>query len=330
VRNVSLCFLFSVFVFIYKASGQEKDSIYYVKQKSAGVKRITIDNKFWVWTQKIGKGKINLLLLHGGPGQTHEYFENFSKFLPPAGITIYYYDQFGSYYSETPTEQQLDDTLLWKISRYVEEVEQVRKRLRLKKLFVYGHSYGALLALAYTDKYSKHIQGLIFSNMNPNQKKFGEDIRLASARTDSILSATPSSKELMQRKQNRQPYDTLLYENLFEQTFTRHFVVRLDSLSNELVRTKNHKNQQVAEKIGSSTFSLNYADMIRRISVPVFVMSGKYDFIIRPEETVELSKSFKNSTYYIAPEGGHISFVDDAANYFSALIKFIKSTGGKR
>ncbi len=329
--NKTLLFLFlPLLLFIYKAKGQEKDSIYYVKQEATGVKKILIDGKFWVWTQKIGNGRINVLLVHGGPGQTHEYFEIFSTFLPPAGITICYYDQFGSYYSQTPTQQQLNDTSLWNISRYVEEVEQVRKGLHLNKLFVYGHSYGALLALAYTYKYPHHVQGLIFSDMNPNQQNFGADIRLASEKTDSILSATPSYKELMQRKKDMQPYDTSLYEKVFEETFTRNFVIRLDSLSDELVRTKKHKNQQVAEKIGPSTFSLDYASMIKKIDVPVFVISGKYDFIIRPEETEALSKSFKNSTYYIAPNGGHICFVDDAENYFSALIKFIKSHSGRQ
>ncbi len=308
-----------------KAKCQDKDSIYYTKQNSAGVKKIFINNKFWVWTQKIGDGKINVLLLHGGPGQTHEYFEIFSKFLPAEGITIYYYDQFGSYYSQTPTQQQLDDTSLWKISRYVDEVEQVRKGLRLKKLFVYGHSYGALLALAYTCKYPNHVQGLIFSDMNTSQQNFGKDISLAGVKTDSILSDTPAFKELMQRKKNRQPYDKSLYEKAFEETFTRNFVIRLDSLSDDLVRTKKHKNQQVAEKIGPSTFSLDYASMIKKINIAVFVISGKYDFIIRPEETEALSKSFRNSQFYIVPNGGHICFADNASNYFSALVKFIQS-----
>ncbi|HEU0144669.1 MAG TPA: hypothetical protein VFQ47_07770 [Nitrososphaera sp.] len=134
----------------------------------------------------------------------------------------------------------------------------------------------------------------------------------------------------MQRKNNRQPYDTSLYEKVFEETFTRNFVIRMDSLTNDLVRTKKHKNQQVAERIGPSTFSLDYTSMIKEINVPVFLISGKYDFIIRPEETEVLSKSFKNATYYIAPNGAHICFVDDARNYFPALIKFIKMHSDKQ
>jgi proline iminopeptidase len=131
--------------------------------------------------------------------------------------------------------------------------------------------------------------------MNPIQQSFGKDMSLASTKTDSILSYTPSYKELMQRKENMPPYDTLLYEKVSEEAFTRNFVIRMDSLPDDLVRTKKHKNQEVAEKIGPSTFSLDYASMIKKITVPVFVISGKYDFIIRPKETEALSKSFKNS-----------------------------------
>jgi proline iminopeptidase len=106
---------------------QQKDSTYYRKEAGPGVKKILIDGKFWVWTQKIGDGKINVLLLHGGPAQSHEYFEIFAKYLPPQGITIYFYDQFGSYFSQTPTPAQLNDTSIWKVHRYVDEIDQVRR-----------------------------------------------------------------------------------------------------------------------------------------------------------------------------------------------------------
>src|ERR1700722_19330637 len=109
--------LFSLVLFICPllAIAQPKDSTWYKKENAAGVKKILIDGKFWVWTQKIGDGKINVLLLHGGPAISHEYFEVFAKYLPPQGITIYYYDQFGSYFSQTPTNEQLADPSIWKV-----------------------------------------------------------------------------------------------------------------------------------------------------------------------------------------------------------------------
>ena len=71
-----------------------------------GVKLIPIKTPagtFRVWTKRIGNNpRIKVLLLHGGPACTHEYFEACDSFFPGAGIEYYYYDQLGSYYAITP------------------------------------------------------------------------------------------------------------------------------------------------------------------------------------------------------------------------------------
>ena len=71
---------------------------------SGGVRMIPIHTPagdFKVWTKRVGNNpKIKLLLLHGGPGATHEYFEAFDSYFPGAGIEYYYYDQLGSAYSD--------------------------------------------------------------------------------------------------------------------------------------------------------------------------------------------------------------------------------------
>jgi proline iminopeptidase len=104
---------------------------------SGGVKMITVQTPkgaFRVWTKRVGNNPaIKVLLLHGGPGATHEYFEAFDSFFPNAGIEYYYYDQLGSAYSDQP-----DQPALWDLPRFVEEVEQVRKALKLDKTNFYG------------------------------------------------------------------------------------------------------------------------------------------------------------------------------------------------
>src|ERR1051325_1207872 len=71
---------------------------------SGGGKTIVNDSpkgKVRVWTKRVGNNpKLKLLLLHGGPGAPHEYFEAFDSFLPAAGVEYYYYDQLGSAYSD--------------------------------------------------------------------------------------------------------------------------------------------------------------------------------------------------------------------------------------
>src|SRR5579862_3377404 len=73
---------------------------------SGGSKLIPIQTPkgtFHVWTKRVGNNPtIKVLLLHGGPGATHEYFEAFDSYFPGAGIEYYYYDQLGSAYSDQP------------------------------------------------------------------------------------------------------------------------------------------------------------------------------------------------------------------------------------
>jgi proline iminopeptidase len=133
---------------------------------TGGVKMISITTpkgNFRVWTKRVGNNpKLAVLLLHGGPGETHEYLEVFDSFLPAAGIEYIYYDQLGSAYSDQPK-----DDSLWTVDRYVDEVEQVRQALHLDKnnFCVLGHSWGGVLAIEYALKYQQHLKCLVISNM---------------------------------------------------------------------------------------------------------------------------------------------------------------------
>jgi len=106
---------------------------------SGGVKLSPVETPrgtFRVWTKRIGNSPaMKVLLLHGGPGETHEYFEAFDSYFPSAGIEYYYYDQLGSHYSDQPDEPDL-----WEVPRFVEEVEQVRNELGLDRenFYLYG------------------------------------------------------------------------------------------------------------------------------------------------------------------------------------------------
>src|SRR5258708_7866325 len=97
---------------------------------------------FRVRTKPTGTNtRSKLLLLHGGPGATHELFEAADAYLPAAGVEYYYYDQLGSAYSDQPDEPEL-----WEIPRFVDEVEQVRRALGLNRdnFFLLGQSWGGI------------------------------------------------------------------------------------------------------------------------------------------------------------------------------------------
>ena len=133
---------------------------------SGGVKMIPISTPkgtFRVWTKRVGNNpRIKVLLLHGGPAATHEYWEALDSYFPAAGVEYYYYDQLGSFYSDQP-----DAPELWEIPRFVDEVEQVRVALGLSKdnFYLVGHSWGGILAAEYAFAHQDNLKGLVISNM---------------------------------------------------------------------------------------------------------------------------------------------------------------------
>src|SRR5688572_15809242 len=145
---------------------------------TGGVKLIPITTPkgvFTVWTKRVGNNpRIKVLLLHGGPGATHEYFEALDSFFPAAGIEYYYYDQLGSAYSDSPDDAALASLLT--IEHYVDEVEQVRTALGLgpDDFYLLGHSWGGILAIEYALKHQRNLKGLIISNMMSSIPAYNE------------------------------------------------------------------------------------------------------------------------------------------------------------
>src|SRR5689334_2649749 len=115
-----------------------------------GVRRIPVHTHagdFEVWTRTAGDTSgPTVLVLHGGPGATHEYLLDLERPLVDAGFGVVFHDQLGSYHSDQP-----DDPSLWEIPRFVDEVEQVRAALGLTpdRFVLYGQSWGGILALEY-------------------------------------------------------------------------------------------------------------------------------------------------------------------------------------
>ena len=133
---------------------------------SGGARKIPVSTpkgEFKVWVKRIGNNPgLRVLLLHGGPGATHEYLEACDSYLPGAGVEYYYYDQLGSGFSDQP-----DEPSLWEVDRFVDEVEQVRVALGLDSgnFVLYGQSWGGILAIEYALRYQQHLRGLVISNM---------------------------------------------------------------------------------------------------------------------------------------------------------------------
>ena len=92
------------------------------------IRRVDVDG-YEVVTYSYGSGENILFLLNGGPGLPCDYLRDPHIFLAEEGYRVVAFDQLGCGKSDRP-----DEPSLWNITRYVEEVETVRKALGLENL----------------------------------------------------------------------------------------------------------------------------------------------------------------------------------------------------
>ena len=291
--------------------------------RTGGVKMLPVcGGKYKVWTKKVGSGPVKVLLLHGGPGFTHEYLEAMESFLPQAGIEMYYYDQLGCGNSDRP-----DDASLWTLPRYLEEVEEVRQGLGLDHFVLYGHSWGGILGIEYALQHQRHLRGLVISNMSAGIQSL---LKRLDALKLQMLS--PASQARLAELEAQQAYDSPDYQKIVMEELYPQMLCRISPWPNALERAFQHVNEQVYHQMqGKSEFLVTGNlkdwerwDRLHEITVRALTIGAKYDEM-DPEDMKKMARLMPNARSAICENGSHLCMWDDQAAYFSHLLKFLKS-----
>ena len=293
---------------------------------------VTSKGTFRVWTKRTGNNpRIKVLLLHGGPGATHEYLEACDSFFPGAGIEYYYYDQLGSYYSDQPDEPDL-----WELERFVEEVEQVRRALDLNRdnFFLYGQSWGGILAIEYALKYQQHLKGLIISNMMASCPEYDEY-----AETTLAARIDPAVLAEIRRLEENEDYENPRYMELLIEHHYVHHILRLphSQWPDPVNRAFKHLNPDIyismqgPSELGISGKLENWdrAADLGRIEVPTLVIGARYD-TMDPKHMEWMASALQRGRYLYCPNGSHFAMYDDQEIYFDGLVRFIRDVDGGR
>ncbi len=299
-------------------------------QFSGGAKMIPITTPvgdFRVWTKRVGNNPdVKVLLLHGGPGANHAYFECFDSYFPGAGIEYYYYDQLGSRLSDVPTDPEL-----WTIDRFVDEVEQVRQALGLEQenFYILGHSWGGILGLEYALKHQDKMNGLIISNMMVSIPDYN-------AYADNVLGPQldPDTLAAIQAYEAAGDFDNPGYISTITNNYYPKHVLRLplEEWPEPVNRGFDQLNAQIYVGMqGPSEFGirgnaslLNWdrRQDLAKVTIPVLTIGGQYD-TMDPEHMRQIAEEFPDGSHVHCPTGSHMSFYDDQKTYFAGVIDWI-------
>ena len=259
--------------------------------------------------------KAPLLLLHGGPGSTHNYFELFEEW-DLDGRQLIMYDQLGCGLSSMP-----NDSDLWQADTWLEELMTLRDYLELDELHILGQSWGGMLLIMYMcDKQPKGIKSVILSSTLSSAELWKEEqhrlIKLMSLEDQQSILAAETSHEFTQPD----------YLAANERFMKRHAAdMPTDDSKEPLRRKKNQGKQSYEVAWGPNEFfplgtlkEFDYTDQLETITTSTLITSGADD-LSTPVIAKTMYDQLPNATWELFANSRHMPFVDEEKAYQCVL-----------
>lgn len=275
-----------------------------------------------VWYESAGSGKRTLLLLHGGPGGNCEDLEPFLD-LADEGFRVVRYDQLGSWRSDKP-----DDVSIWRVPRFVAEVEAVREALDLGTMHLLGQSWGAFLALEYALHHGTHLRSLTLASGAASTRECVAGMN----RWREQLPA--ETQAMMARYEAAEDYHHAEYLAGLDELYRRN-VCRVSPWPEPLQRAIAHMAAPVYNTMwGPNEFTctgnlieFDRTDRLGEIDVPTLITVGEFDEV-DPSCARTMHDGIRGSQLEILEGCAHVGHLEDYPRYRALLLRFLNRVDG--
>jgi L-proline amide hydrolase len=259
-----------------------------------------------------------VLLLHGGPGGTHDYLESLEA-LAATGRRAIFYDQLGCGRSDLP-----DDPSLYTIDLFVDEVATVRQVLGLDRVHLFGNSWGGMLAMEYALTKPDGVASLVLASSPSSIPQW-------IAETGRLRAELPEDvQETLDRHERAGTTDSQEYEDACLVFYRRH-VCRLDDWPDSVLRSFDfiQRHGLVYRTMnGPSEFHVtgtlrewDVTDRLGEIQLPTLVVTGEHDEAT-PAVNRTVSGAIPGARSVILPACSHMAHVEDPEGYVRLLDGF--------
>lgn len=263
-----------------------------------------------------------LILLHGGPGSTHNYFEVLDRFVEEDGRQLIMYDQIGC--GESYVENRPD---LWNAEVWTEELIALRKHLGLEECHLLGQSWGGMLLLNYVCNYKPNgIKSIILSSTLPASWMWGEEQQrmikfMPKDMQEAIAIATSTGN-----------YDAPAYLAAEEEYMIRHAggPVTVDS-PECMKRPRKIGKEAYVVGWGPNEFTplgtlkdYDVTAQLKDIQEPALVINGGSD-LCTPYIAKYMYDHIPNSRWELFRDCRHSCFVEDTEKYIALLKEWLNA-----
>ena len=272
------------------------------------------------WYRVVGEipapdGKQPLLLLHGGPGVPHDYLEDLAA-LAEGGRPVLFYDQLGCGKSDHP-----DDSALWVMETFVEEVATVREALGLDQVHLLGHSWGGWLALEYALRGPTGLSSLVLASTCASLPAFAAETRRLKE------SLPPEVQEVLDRHEAEGTTDDPAYVEATMAYYTQ-WVCRLDPFPDHVMRSFSNISEDVYGTMQGPEWNVtgNLRDWdvtgrLGELELPVLVTSGRHDEIT-PALVEPLVTGTRGAEHVVFEQSSHLAMAEEPDRYRQIVESF--------
>lgn len=287
-------------------------------------------NGVMIYYMTIGRGK-PLVILHGGPGASHDYFLPY--LLPLARHNrLVMIDERGSGRS-----QKLEDPSGYTIDNMVEDVEAVRQGLNLGKISLLGHSYGGALAQAYALKYQQNLTHLILASTWSSTRSMNDVLVKMKESMNPELRDRIDKLEQAGLFGRGKPYEQNRYtaeymiaawgEGYFPYVYHNRPDPNYDPIAQgntawDLYREMWGEHGEFV--IDGNLKSMEYTDRLPSIKVPSLMVVGEHDEC-DPSLSKVMQAKISGSELAIMPNSGHMTFVDQPDLFNKTVNDFVQT-----
>lgn len=280
-----------------------------------------------LWYESEGTGD-PLILIAGGPGDSHSYFHPYFSSLADS-FRVIYFDSFGRGKSDTAINKRE-----YTFEKDVEDLEGLRKALGLGKISLLGHSYGGMVAQAYALKYSSNINKLILANTffsgemwQANDDNCNYEIKnqypeiweqIVLLRNSGVHSSDPKHQELYSK-----PPAYLFYfynpENYLKRPKT---VPSGKSFNADVYYTI--AGDDCDFFIGGDIAKLDFRKSLKDINIPTLIFAGRYDRVALPRFEIQYKNYMPQAEFVMFEKSGHQPFAEETQKTMSIIKSFLK------
>ncbi|MGE8533324.1 MULTISPECIES: alpha/beta fold hydrolase [unclassified Chryseobacterium] len=262
-----------------------------------------------------GKGEA-CFYVPGGPGQGYPSFELMGGNNLEKSMQMVYMDQRGSGASGTSENYHLD--------KMVQDIEEMRQHLHLKKIFLLAHSFGGIIAVNYAKKYPQHTKGLILANVTlhflndesvKEQIEYGNSLLHTKTRAvskDSLSSELSKISSALRKKR-------IGYKFLTEDIETIKESDKIDSLHPRII---DFGMAVISKPKDFPEYYADYAPITKDIHVPVLIITGKKDKAVGTQHYKTFS--FPNQKI-VSIDGGHLLYYEKNKEFVNAVSQFVNT-----